>query len=371
MKWFVCAILVLLGTAAGVWAATLFLTMRGQHGWGTSIVPIEQELRTAAELLSSLRQEGNDTAASAAPDSAASPPEAQASVDSVVTESSLDDALAHLAYARDLAAEGISVTTVEMGELAGFVQLLLMIVLALGVAGILGTDSGRAILQRAGVSSLPFLGGAIVLDSPAGGERIEKIFRDARDRMVRMIEMSASDRGADRRLAKVLEDYVIPSLDDPLDALRVRATIHVPDPLLQDALTQYLDYYGDAKGGHGRVFTTRFGIIGRAWRLREDQIEGDVSRDEKVLVANWSMTPEETRTGAGKGRQSFMALILEHEGISVGIFYMDAVLEKAFNVTGLAETAKAACLQEGLTESVSHFYRETTLAGPRVRVLDE
>jgi hypothetical protein len=55
----------------------------------------------------------------------------------------------------------------------------------------------------------------------------------------------------------------------------IRGTIHVPDIIFKEYLYQLTKYYvltengSRVEGSPGRRFSMRFGIIGRAWRLKE------------------------------------------------------------------------------------------------------
>jgi hypothetical protein len=47
------------------------------------------------------------------------------------------------------------------------------------------------------------------------------------------------------------------------------------------------------------------------------------------LINNWGMTREEAEN-AGKGRKSFLGVLLTHHAVPVGLFYMDAKDEHEF-----------------------------------------
>jgi hypothetical protein len=139
----------------------------------------------------------------------------------------------------------------------------------------------------------------------------------------------------------------------------LRCTLYVPDILFADSLYQLVDYY-PVGGRRGRTFSSQFGIIGLCWRMREDQIEGEVSTNPQELIRGWGMTYEQA-AASGRGRQSFLALVLRDENYTpVGIFYMDAEGENAFGAkTGdevfkkeLKETAHQESRNSGLTASL-------------------
>jgi hypothetical protein len=101
---------------------------------------------------------------------------------------------------------------------------------------------------------------------------------------------------------------------------RLRFTLHVPDLLFKDRLYQLLDYYpgGD---GRGRTFSTRYGIIGRTWRLEKSQVT-NVSKNSVKLMEDWGMTKEEAED---PHKQSFGSIVLfGSSGAPCGILYMDS-----------------------------------------------
>ncbi len=56
----------------------------------------------------------------------------------------------------------------------------------------------------------------------------------------------------------------------------VRATIHVDDIVFRSYLYQLIDYFpGQSRGGAGRRFSHRYGIIGQSWRLDESLGRGE------------------------------------------------------------------------------------------------
>jgi hypothetical protein len=108
-----------------------------------------------------------------------------------------------------------------------------------------------------------------------------------------------------------------------LDAEGLRATVHIEDALMRNALYQLVDYYPTRQKGAGRRFSTRFGILGQAWRLGMSEVVSAVSTREDDLVKGWGMTRAQAKTAA-KGKQSFLCATLIHNGLPVGLLYMDA-----------------------------------------------
>jgi hypothetical protein len=112
----------------------------------------------------------------------------------------------------------------------------------------------------------------------------------------------------------------------------VRTTLHVPDVVFEGYLYQILDYQPD-RGGRGRRWSERYGILGRAWRMdrsvfadhalgqRLPKIPKETAT--KTLLRDWGMNSGEAEEGAKGFRQSYLCLILRVDRRQVGVLYMD------------------------------------------------
>ncbi len=128
-----------------------------------------------------------------------------------------------------------------------------------------------------------------------------------------------------------------------------RATIHVPDVVIDDYLYQLVDYLPSGPGS-GRRFSVRRGIIGRCWRLGCSLGTGDAlapprgpvaaaqghTSDDTALVQEWGMTWEEAEKWRKDKRHSFLCILLRTASAStapsppVGILYIDSIAKDAF-----------------------------------------
>jgi hypothetical protein len=187
-----------------------------------------------------------------------------------------------------------------------------------------------------------------------------------------------------------------------------RATIHIRDPLVGDALHQLINYLADdSADAHGihRRWSIRFGILGRSWRLQKNRYEPTVPKDEEQLIVEWGMTAEQARE-AGKGRQSFLCRVLrapdaqpapvpvaspsreeapgktaqtlQGENFSpasrtpVGVLYLDAKRENAFGTErhNLSVLGDAEHELAWLETSVAAVVGEIRRLGPSIKLLD-
>jgi hypothetical protein len=216
--------------------------------------------------------------------------------------------------------------------------------------------------------SIKFMGAELSITDPALGREAEESISLLRSDARRAYDGFVDTAALDDRLQKVAV-----SLADLRDKKGFRCTVHVPDVLFAETLYQLLDYYPRG-GGRGRIFSTRFGIIGRVWRLGQSLTEGKVPQSADELIRTWGMTRREA-DAAGEGRQSFSAVVLTAESTPVGIFYMDSEEQAAFagvddEASQLALHARIAgqCETSGLTAELDGLRRELTKKGPRVQI---
>jgi hypothetical protein len=182
----------------------------------------------------------------------------------------------------------------------------------------------------------------------------------------------------EQRLQNVTETQAVPLITEFADGKRpsFRATVHVPDILFKESLYQLVDYYPRGRGGRsGRTFSARFGILGKAWRSGESQVEREVTTERQALIRDWGMTVEEA-TEAGQGRKSFAAILLrDGGGTAIGILYMDAEDGGVFGSepqdrARFARTVEEACKKAGLTSAVAELVKKLGERGPAIQIYD-
>ncbi len=150
-----------------------------------------------------------------------------------------------------------------------------------------------------------------------------------------------------------------------------RSTIHIKDVLQPESLYQLVEYVHvseprGARKSRGGRYSIRFGIIGRAWRLRASEYEACVPTDPTELVRTWGMTAEEADR-AGRGRQSFAVILLypedRRDDVSddpAGLIFIDAKDKGLFDQTSIAklnDNVNAAARDNGLIASLAQVRR--------------
>jgi hypothetical protein len=166
-----------------------------------------------------------------------------------------------------------------------------------------------------------------------------------------------------------LESAVLQALSDQeRNAKGFRATVHIEDALVRNALYQLVGYWPSG-GGAGRRFSVRFGMLGRAWRLGRSLYADDVPDSEDALIGQWGMTRAQATTAAA-GRHSFVCVLLRHEGQAVGILFMDAVPDHAFE-PGVEQRVEQHPRAEELAAAVGRVRASIAGTGPGVKLLTD
>src|SRR5262249_40674788 len=126
---------------------------------------------------------------------------------------------------------------------------------------------------------------------------------------------------------------------------------HIPDPIEFGRLYQLLDYYPSGVG-HGRTFSTRYGIIGKVWRTDEPLLERDLLKPPasgalkdthsviKMIMRDWGMNRREAERAVK--HRSYFCFLLNHEQAKVGLVFMDSTEANAFVGANQEDAIKAA-----------------------------
>lgn len=127
-------------------------------------------------------------------------------------------------------------------------------------------------------------------------------------------------------------------LDFPARA-EVRSTLHIVRRrwlVGPRAFFQASNYVPDGEG-LGRRFSTKRGIISRAYSQRESFVDNfaDQAEYERRMVSDYGYTPEEAAKHKVDRRSYFCFPVLDHEGNNVlAVFYFDSPHVDTFPVVG-------------------------------------
>jgi len=183
------------------------------------------------------------------------------------------------------------------------------------------------------VRSFKLFGAEFVMDREgrSTAEAAIQVYRDAVKEKFDAI--SVSENIAEKH--KQIVDKLLDPTTGYLKSASIRSTIYVPDILFDETLYQLLDYYPATKDGgkRGRIFSARYGMIGRTWRLEKSDVNGTVPTDPEDLVRGWAMTRKEAKEAA-LDRKSFACILLKNASDEcLGMFYMDSLPERVFDAT--------------------------------------
>jgi len=225
----------------------------------------------------------------------------------------------------------------------------------------------RPLLRRLHSLGLPG-GWSVELSEDAAAETkadVEGALSAYRPRLDTEFARLAHSEGVRNRLATTLETVLS---KQERAAAGFRATVHIEDALVRNALYQLVDYWPRGSGA-GRRFSVRFGALGRAWRLGASIYERDVPTDDETLITQWGMTREQAQRAA-TGKRSFVCVLLEHEGEPVGVVFIDAEPANAFQPDVVERFATAEQTRE-LAAAVGRVRHRTGRLGPGVKLLDD
>jgi hypothetical protein len=203
---------------------------------------------------------------------------------------------------------------------------------------------------------------------------IETTFADYRSNVKREFDRQVAIQNIDGQLRKLVEGFLWDHVPE-LVREDFRCTIHVPDILFSEAIYQLLDYYPKG-GGRGRVFSSRYGIVGATFRSEHDQYRPNVPTEMESLIVRWGMTSQEA-AAAGQGRRSFSCFAVgrgEHQPM-LGVLYMDTRVENAFgagqSAVGMTDHVHAGLLQTGLISTLEVLGVAMRQRGPALHILGD
>jgi hypothetical protein len=150
----------------------------------------------------------------------------------------------------------------------------------------------------------------------------------------------------------------------------LRCTIHVKDILFDNSLYQLTNYVGRGKGGKGRAWSVRRGMIGRSWRLEENYRKGTVPTIPRDLIESWALTREETESITAI--QTMLCYVVKEENQSpVAMLYLDAKEANAFGtdaqMDSLLQTIRDE-IEKGLKGKLNTIWEEAQKSAPLIEI---
>jgi hypothetical protein len=165
---------------------------------------------------------------------------------------------------------------------------------------------------------------------------------------------------------RLVEDVLLPARRS--EDVALRCTVYVPDIVFADALYRLTDYY-PAGGDSGTVYSIRFGIIGRQWRLRESEYEPRVTTDPQELMGKWGMTRAQANDKSGD--HSFLVAMLSHDDAEVGLLLVACETESPFPSKAILKKVEEHPHTAALAKRVALVNEEMRKRGPSLKLFDE
>jgi len=192
----------------------------------------------------------------------------------------------------------------------------------------------------------------------------EEEFGEYREQVESAFSLQAERYDVGRLCATVAHDVIGNLLSENRD---YRCTVYVPDILFKGALYRLIPYYPGG-GAVGAVYSERFGIIGRTWRLLESQYEENVPSEQVTLIKQWGMTPEEAL--GQEDDKSYVAVLLRTKlhAPPDGILYVEAKKEAFFEDPRKVLEADQQVIE--LAEAVSKVMLQMRGQGPLLRLFE-
>lgn len=210
--------------------------------------------------------------------------------------------------------------------------------------------------------------------SKEGGEKASAAIQRIRDEIKSELDRQSIYFDLEAKHKELIDATIANSLTN-FPALDVRSTIYILDRLFDETLYQLLNYYPGPKRGQGRTYSSRYGIIGRAWRRKDSDYAPTVPTDDRKLIEEWGMTETEAKK-AGKERQSFGCIAIrssdsEKDG-PVALIYLDSKQQNAFGDEkawgDLEKKVQEKAEALGLTARLANIHSFTVTKGPQISI---
>lgn len=260
---------------------------------------------------------------------------------------------------------------------ADFVELVGKLAWPVVVAGLLAwllfSKAGRELVKGLAkrISAIKGPGGLEIKLTSENAEKVkvdlEAQFAEYRSEIRRQFDALNYQHDVVRLRDEVVEKVLYPSRtkDGPVPDLR--CMIYVPDIVFADALYGLTDYYPTGDGA-GAVYSIRFGIIGRQWRLRESFYDPEVTVDKGELMEKWGMTRAQANVKS-KDR-SFLVVMLRHNDVEQGLLFASSDRDNAFADSSIATQVEAHQCTRALARQVAHVNSGMRGRGPALRLFE-
>jgi hypothetical protein len=202
-------------------------------------------------------------------------------------------------------------------------------------------------------------GAELTLVGPAAGISQKETLRRYRSQVIDLYDAAGTRHSISDTVARILSGRISKKFPAQFgDDRKFRCTIHVKDMLFENSLYQLIDYLPSKwtvgeKGGRGRAWSARFGLMGRCWRLEESN-EHTGLKGTRDLIEDWGMTGKEAE--AASPQTICCVLIRARNQSPLALFYLDAEGLDAFG-----DSANMQLLRLEVENAVKEFYLDSAL----------
>lgn len=254
------------------------------------------------------------------------------------------------------------------------------IVIAILILYIFNSKSALEVLKHIGslVSNVKVPGGLEI--AFAGGAAVkntqEEVIKGYRQQVITQYDLAATQTQISDTVERIIKERVTPFLKERELDTEFRCTIHVRDILFQNSLYQLIDYLPkkwmrSGKITRGRAWSVRYGLIGRCWRLEQNQTEGTIPTVEEKLIEQWGLTKNEASGSSGK--QTMLCYLIRSQNQSpLAIFYLDAEEANAFGdgngMAELVDVVQKAVQEFKLSDALEKVWMTVQSSAPLIEI---
>ncbi len=221
------------------------------------------------------------------------------------------------------------------------------------------------------ISTIKVPGGLeIAFASTVVKSKQEEVLGEYRQQVNKQYDALASQYQVGETLDRLVKGPVEKFFQEIGKQPKFRCTIHMRDMLFANSLYQLVDYKGEGKGGRGRAWSIRRGMIGRTWRLEISDAQGKVSENATELIDKWGFKREEAENS--KYQTMLCHLIKAENDNPVAMLYLDAEDKYAFGtqdqMNKLLEIIRNEVKNRKLDGDLQKIWQQAQASAPLIEI---
>ena len=249
--------------------------------------------------------------------------------------------------------------------------LLWLVLIVILLWSMLRSEAAINFFKGLGVSRIKTPGGVELEFATQVKSSLEDVLRDYRQQAVKKYDGLALQYQIAETLDRIVKGPIKNFFQSIGKQPNFRCTVHVRDILFDNSIYQLTDYVGRDKGGRGRAWSVRRGMIGRTWRLEESYAKGTVPIKSRELIETWGLSQNETE-GATAIQTMLCYLVKGKNDIPLAMIYLDAKEADAFGTQDqmdeLLAVIEKESQQRGLTENFGKIWEQIQASAPLIEI---